>query len=176
MTALTPVRHQKRQLERPSILENSRSYGASVLEGAARRRHADEMSASTIIELSKTPVHLGLGAIVRIQEPFTGDLEWYERYGKRNQKDGVEGRLVSLHSFSEPWDTWEMHPKGEELVLCVAGQITLLQEIAGEVRQCTLGPGQAAINEAGVWHTADVSMPATALFITAGVGTEIRPR
>ena len=33
-----------------------------------------------------------------------------------------------------------------------------------------------AINAPGVWHTADVTGEATALFITAGKGTEHRPR
>ena len=40
----------------------------------------------------------------------------------------------------------------------------------------TLEPHQAVVNPPGVWHTADVSGPVTALFITAGMGTEIRPR
>ena len=40
----------------------------------------------------------------------------------------------------------------------------------------TLGPGEAVINPRGVWHTADVEDPATVLFITAGAGTENRPR
>ena len=40
----------------------------------------------------------------------------------------------------------------------------------------TLGPGQYAINKPGVWHTADAAESATVLFITAGAGTEHRPR
>jgi hypothetical protein len=40
----------------------------------------------------------------------------------------------------------------------------------------SLAPGQYAINEPGTWHTADVEGPATALFITAGWGTQHRPR
>ncbi len=60
---------------------------------------------------------------------------------------------VHLHTFDGPWDSWEMHPKGAELVA-----------------------GQAIINPPGVWHTADVDGRASALFVTAGVGTEIRPR
>lgn len=40
----------------------------------------------------------------------------------------------------------------------------------------TLGPGQYTINEPGTWHTADVDGEATAVFITAGLGTEHRPR
>ena len=40
----------------------------------------------------------------------------------------------------------------------------------------TLGAGEYAINDPGTWHTADVDGSATALFITAGQGTEHRPR
>jgi quercetin dioxygenase-like cupin family protein len=81
-----------------------------------------------------------------------------------------------MHSFSEPWDSWEVHPSGEELVLCIEGSITLHQEVDGEVRSATIRSGEAIINPPGVWHTADVAGTATALFITAGIGTEGRPR
>ena len=40
----------------------------------------------------------------------------------------------------------------------------------------TLNPGEYVINEPGTWHTADVEKAATAVFITAGLGTEHRPR
>ena len=40
----------------------------------------------------------------------------------------------------------------------------------------TLQPGEYAINPPGVWHTADVSESATGFFVTAGVGTQGRPR
>ena len=122
------------------------------------------------------PVHLGLGAKVVAQPEFTG-LDWYPGYVARTLGDGAEGRLVSYYTFSESWDMWEMHPAGEELVLCVAGQIMLHQEdTAGSRTQVTLGPGDYAINPRGVWHTADVAGEATVLFITAGVGTQQRPR
>lgn len=126
--------------------------------------------------LSDIPVHLGLGASAVPQEPFTGDLSWYERYGARNAADGSEGRLVSMHTFTEPWDTWEVHPNGHELVVCTHGRITLHQELDGETVAVTLERGDAIVNPPGVWHTADVSAPATALFVTAGMGTELRPR
>ena len=70
-----------------------------------------------------------------------------------------------------------MHPAGAEVVLCTAGTITLLQQHAdGTVTSIRLGAGQYAINPPGVWHTADVTGRATAVFITAGSGTEGRPR
>lgn len=125
--------------------------------------------------IEERPVHLGLGAKVVVEEPFTG-MGWYEAYGARHASDGAEGRLVSVHSFSSPWDTWEMHPRGEELVLCLEGEITLHQESGDGVRTVVLHAGEGVVNPAGVWHTADVDGDCRALFITAGQGTEIRPR
>ena len=134
------------------------------------------MGDGPIIRLEEHPVHLALGARVIPQERFTGDAAWYERYGERNARDGVEGRLVTVHTFIAPWDSWEVHPHGEELVLCTGGTITLHQEIDGDVLTTTIRAGEAVINAPGVWHTADVAGKATAVFITAGVGTESRPR
>lgn len=126
--------------------------------------------------LRKYPIHLGLGATAVREPEFSGEMEWYAGYGARHANDGAEGRLVSMGTFSEPWSVWEMHPEGHEVVLCTAGELTLIQEIDGVERRAVLGPGEYAINEPGVWHTADASGPATAVFITAGKGTQHRPR
>lgn len=125
--------------------------------------------------LFRNPVHLGLGASVLSEPEFTG-MAWYEEYGARHAADGREGRLVSMYTFDTPWDVWEMHPQGSELVLCTAGKITLVQEIGGKDVRTTLEPGAYAINAPGIWHTADVEESATVLFITAGRGTQHRDR
>lgn len=125
--------------------------------------------------LTEHPIHLGLGATAVSEPSFTG-IDWYEAYGKRHADDGREGRLVSMHSFDAPWDSWEMHPEGSEVVLCTDGEITLVQEVDGREVRTTLRPGEYAINDPGVWHTADVDSRATALFITAGEGTQIKKR
>ncbi len=130
---------------------------------------------STPPSLSNAFIHLGLGATAVPQPPFDG-MQWYAGYGERNGADGAEGRLVSMHSFTESWDSWEMHPVGSEVVLCTAGSVTLVQEIDGAETTTTLGVGDYAINDPGVWHTADVEGSATCVFITAGEGTEHRPR
>ncbi len=126
--------------------------------------------------LDEAFVHLGLGATAVPQPAFDG-MAWYEGYGARHGHDGAEGRLVSQYTFTENWSGWEMHPLGAELVICTHGEMTLHQELAdGSLRSVVLLPGQYAINPPGIWHTADVATSATAIFITAGEGTEHRPR
>jgi quercetin dioxygenase-like cupin family protein len=128
-------------------------------------------------DINVHPIHLGRNATAEIEPEFTGDLKWYANYGSRHAEDGVEGRLVSMYRFTGDWDSWEVHPHGSEVVLCVAGSMTLHQEKAdGSRATVTLTAGQYAINEPGTWHTADVEEEATALFITAGMGTEHRSR
>lgn len=125
----------------------------------------------SVFRLAKTPVHLGLGARAEVCEPFDGTMEWYQRYGAAHASDGAEGRIVAVHSFESDWPTWEMHPKGHELVYVISGELKLVQELEGERRELLLAAGDAAINEPGVWHTAKIAEPTTALFITAGEGT-----
>lgn len=128
-------------------------------------------------DITEYPIHLGVGATATVEPKFTGEIDWYKDYSVRHVRDGAEGRLVTMHTFKKPWDVWEMHPRGSEVVLCTAGTIKLHQEKAdGRVNTTTLGPGEYAINEPGTWHTADIDGEATALFVTAGLDTQHRPR
>jgi mannose-6-phosphate isomerase-like protein (cupin superfamily) len=129
-----------------------------------------------VFNLIKYPAHLGLGARVERLDEFDGTPDWYMRYGAAHADDGLEGRLVSMYTFDAPWTSWEMHPNGDELVLCVSGEMTLHQEIDGKQRTVTLSAGEAVINPPGAWHTADIEGTATAVFVTAGAGTEVRAR
>lgn len=128
------------------------------------------------LPLATRPIHLGLGGTARALPHFTGEVEWYVDYSADVAAEGADGRLVSYHTFDTSWDSWEMHPAGEEVVLCVAGEIHLLQEIDGAVRRTTLRAGEWVVNEPRVWHTADVDAPTTCLFITPGLGTQTRGR
>lgn len=128
-------------------------------------------------DITQHPIHLGLGALAESEPAFTGDMAWYAAYIERHAADGAEARLVSQHSFTQPWDKWEAHPEGAEVVLCIAGAMTLhLEHADGSVDSVALTPGQYAIVPRGTWHTADVETEATALFITPGIGTQHRPR
>lgn len=125
--------------------------------------------------LARHPIHLGRGATAVREPEFTG-VEWYQGYMQRHAGDGTEGRLVSMFTFDAPWDGWECHPHGSEVVICTSGELTLVQEVDGKEVRTTLRPGEYAINPPGVWHTADVQGRTTAVFITAGAGTQGRPR
>lgn len=130
-------------------------------------------------DLATYPIHFGKGGTAVPQPAFPNDeraMQWYMDYGARHSADGEEGRLVSCFHFTEDWTTWEMHPAGAEVVVCLEGSLTLIQEIDDEQVRTTLVPGEYAINPPGVWHTADVAGQATGLFVTAGAGTEGRLR
>lgn len=96
-------------------------------------------------------------------------------YAGYEARSGGTGRLVSFHAFAQPRDSWEMHPAGDEMVVCSRGALTLVQERPGGDTRIGLKAGEYAINPAGTWHAADAEAPCEALFITAGAGTEHKP-
>ena len=112
------------------ITDFLKAEDAVQIEPRSRHDEAHEEPLS----LERFPLHLGLGARAVAQPEFTG-MEWYAAYAERNAADGTEGRLVSLYSFSENWTSWERHPVGDEAVICTAGEITLIQEVAGRTAQ-----------------------------------------
>lgn len=85
--------------------------------------------------------------------------------------------LITTLRFTESWAGWEQHPLGEEIVCLLSGHVTLIQERDGsEVRTELTRTGEFAVNPRGTWHTADVHGESLVLFITAGEGTQTRPR
>jgi mannose-6-phosphate isomerase-like protein (cupin superfamily) len=137
---------------------------------------SDPQTGSPAFDLSSTFIHLGLGATAVPLPDFEWSAEYLDGYSRRFEGDGDEGRLVTLGEVEASWDSWERHPAGEEVVLLLSGRVDLIQRLDGAERRVALGPGQAVINPPGVWHTADVHEPGSALFITPGRGTEHEPR
>jgi quercetin dioxygenase-like cupin family protein len=127
-------------------------------------------------DLSKTHVHLGLGARAIPIPDFEWTPEFLARYGAEHAKDGDEGRLVMMGTGDASWTSWERHPAGEELVVVVSGRMTLIQELDGGEHRIDMREGQAIVNPPNVWHTADIDEPCRTLFITPGRGTEHKPR
>lgn len=135
---------------------------------------------TSAFDLSRTYMHLGLGATVEPLVDFQWDPEYLARYEADHAGDGDDGRLVVVSPHADDWTIWERHPAGDELVVVLSGRVTLIQDDGGgpssAPRRIELRAGQAGINPRGVWHTADVHEPGQTLFITPGRGTEHRPR
>jgi hypothetical protein len=88
----------------------------------------------------------------------------------------THGWLVTAGRSEADWPHWEMHPKGEELIVLLSGDVELiLQDDEGE-HVVALTPGRGYLMRRGVWHRAVVKVPSEMLFVTAGEGTEHRPR
>ncbi len=85
--------------------------------------------------------------------------------------------LVTSISFDQNWSTWEQHPNGDEIVILLAGAVDFILETAeGEHKLEVRQPGEYAFVPKGIWHTANPLAPTTMVFITAGEGTQVRPR
>jgi mannose-6-phosphate isomerase-like protein (cupin superfamily) len=87
-----------------------------------------------------------------------------------------EGWLVGRYPATTSWDSWEMHPDGDEIVHAVAGRMTLLIDTADDVQRVGLVAGQTVVVPAGAWHTIDVIEAGMTLHVTFGRGTEGRAR
>jgi mannose-6-phosphate isomerase-like protein (cupin superfamily) len=85
------------------------------------------------------------------------------------------GWLVSEFVCSEDWRNWELHPKAEEFVYLLEGDIEFLQELPSGIAATRITGRGAVLVPRGVWHTARVFAPSRMLFITMGGGTEHRP-
>lgn len=86
------------------------------------------------------------------------------------------GRLVSCYEFDQDWDSWEVHPQGDEFVCVLSGAADFVFDLPEGHKKVTLrGPGAFLLVPRGTWHTAHTNEPCRALFVTAGLGTEHRP-
>ncbi|MFJ6615600.1 cupin domain-containing protein [Streptomyces sp. NPDC091289] len=128
------------------------------------------------IDLRTTPVHLGLGSRAKPVEGFAWDPEVLQAYSTAVAADGAEGRMVTVFDGDGPGDHWERHPSGDELVACLSGSVTVTRDVDGVPERVVLRPGEATVNPAGAWHAVDMAGPSSILTITAGLGTEHRPR
>ena len=87
--------------------------------------------------------------------------------------EGFAGHvLVSQHAFAEAWPSWEMHPKGDEMVYLLSGDIDFVLWQEGRERIVRVErPGSYILVPKGTWHTARPRRPTVMLFMTPGEGT-----
>jgi len=134
------------------------------------------------VDLRTTPLHLGPGSRARPVQGFSWAPEALEAYTEAVAADGAEGRLVTIFDGDGPGEHAERHPAGDEVVICLSGRVRVVRHpddpgnpgASGD--EVVLEPGEATVNPAGVWHTVDTDGPSRMLTITAGLGSEHRPR
>jgi mannose-6-phosphate isomerase-like protein (cupin superfamily) len=120
--------------------------------------------ASTYVQLDDGPAAFAVDV----------DDEFWDTIDRRPELHS--GRLVGTFHNAADWDSWEVHPAGDEIVCLLSGAIdVVLEEDDGE-RVVELEAGQTCIVPSGVWHRAVVREPGDTLHITRGEGTRHRPR
>lgn len=108
-------------------------------------------------------------------EPILAEEFWKIAFDSDHPNNNAEmGYLVSQFSFAEDWDSWELHPNGDEIVFCTMGEIRLVLEQKEHPVEIDLKPGEYAVVPKNTWHTAKVNEKASALFVTWGHGTKHR--
>jgi mannose-6-phosphate isomerase-like protein (cupin superfamily) len=131
------------------------------------------MSRDRAAVLESTYVHLGeSGAAtpIPVTERFWPDLT----SGQLPELE--QGRLVTQFSFDGEWDSWEMHPEGDELGVLLSGSVDLILDQGGQERTVELrAPGAFAVIPRGAWHRARALASSAMVFVTAGRGTRHRP-
>lgn len=81
--------------------------------------------------------------------------------------------LISCHEFTQNWTSWEVHPKGDEIVMLLSGKITFVLQLEAGNESVTLEKtGEYLIVPKNVWHTAKTDEKSKVLFITPGEGTQ----
>lgn len=126
-------------------------------------------------DLSETPIHLDFKNPAMPLRNFGFDGPSFEAYIATHCKSDP-GRIVMIEASASNWSHWECHTLGDEIVIVLEGRANFIQEIAGEHVVLPVQAGSTIINPQGVWHTADVSEPLRAIYITPAKGTDHRAR
>jgi mannose-6-phosphate isomerase-like protein (cupin superfamily) len=126
-------------------------------------------SAISALDLERTYLGLdGKGAV----RPLPVGPDFWETL---DQNPAARGTLVTQGVSDGDWAHWEMHPKGDEVVYLLDGDVTMIFERRRGEERVRLTPRQAVVVPAGVWHRALVPVPSRLLFMTYGEGTQHKP-
>jgi mannose-6-phosphate isomerase-like protein (cupin superfamily) len=164
----------------PSLLDgDARAPLESVTQGigcdsfndVAERGLTSSMANGPTFALAGVRIHLADGPRLR-------SLRIHAASWQRMQRDPAlrTGRILGVHAFRNDDDVhasqWERHPRGDELLCLVSGQMNVvLQEPAGE-RLISLAPLSGVIVPQGRWHRLMVKEPGVLISVTQHAGTQ----
>ena len=126
--------------------------------------------ADTTFDLAATYLHLDDGPSAHRVEVDEGFWETID-----DRTELRDGRLVMMMRYTADWDSWEMHPAGDEIVYALDGAIDLILDEEHGERVVPLRGRAGCIVPRGVWHRGVVHRPGDVLHITRGEGTRHRP-
>ncbi len=116
-------------------------------------------------------VHLGTDVTVTTVEVTP---EFWASIDERSELH--TGRLITSFEMSSDWDSWEMHPVGDEVILVTAGEVRFHLDDGRHVTHVDVAAPHYVVVPAGTWHTADALGIARLVVITWGEGTQHRAR
>ena len=126
--------------------------------------------------LDAIPIHLAGSLDAAPVDGFDFTPDGFMSYIATRCTPDDPGRLAMVEHSPESWGMWECHTAGDEVVIVISGTANFIQEIDGREVRTAVRAGEAVINPAGVWHTADADEPFSAIYLTPCPGTEHRPR
>ncbi|HRH41717.1 MAG TPA: cupin domain-containing protein [Pyrinomonadaceae bacterium] len=129
------------------------------------------MTTSPLSDFTENYASLGKNGEINI---FTGGNDFWSLSAEKLNEIG-ENWLITEFYFEEDWQTWEMHPHGEEIVYLLSGSMDLILEREGISQAIELRSRGLVIIPEGTWHTAKVLEPSNMLVITLGKETKTRP-
>jgi mannose-6-phosphate isomerase-like protein (cupin superfamily) len=104
-------------------------------------------------------------------EPLPAGPDVYQRLNQL-YSDFESHSLIAAHQFTQDWPTWEIHPKGDEMVVLLSGSATfVLQTESGQESHRLTNAGEFLIVPRNTWHTARIAEACSLLFVTPGEGT-----
>jgi mannose-6-phosphate isomerase-like protein (cupin superfamily) len=88
---------------------------------------------------------------------------------------GDDGWLVARFPVGNNISHWEMHPRGDEILLMIEGAIdVILEQPDGTTRTVPLEAGAACLVPRATWHRLLPRAPGHLLAVTYGKGTQHR--
>jgi mannose-6-phosphate isomerase-like protein (cupin superfamily) len=115
--------------------------------------------------------YLGLDGVGEVKQLPVGPDFW----AAIDSNPDIRGSLVAVFGGEGDWPHWEMHPKGDEVLVLLEGSMRMVFDRPEGLEVLFMAPGTTVVVPAGVWHRGLDQRAVKLLAITYGEGTEHRP-